>query len=273
MNTRTNFSRATKRNIENATGGICAFCMMLAIDGEGNACHIVDAANTVGMMMEAESAAMGLDIVGRSDQANGLWLCGSCHYRISYGQTVLCPPAQLIDTLTEALESNPAAHLLDILQRPKAMRWASYYLLIVPNIDLCTLGPFAVRKAKGFKFVENIGLVKRLKSNIAIIGEPYYIYDTQDGALDAKSGCDIIDLARDEKRSRRLWKIPHIDVLNSLFMSLWHLKMASTDTSSHHDVTLSLAKFSLLLWQRRLNSSTLAMGSSTDDEDTDGEDP
>ncbi|KAJ7750569.1 hypothetical protein B0H16DRAFT_1724497 [Mycena metata] len=225
------------------------------------------------VVLEAESAALQLDTVAREDQRNGLWLCESCHERISWGRVLFCPPSQLIVMILEAITSNPTANIRQIIQRPEAVPWLNYYMLIVPHIDFSDVEVFPTRRPTPYKFVDNIGFTKRTKSNASDPGETYLIYKTSDGPITSSSKLTVIDLARDEDRFRRLWYIPQIDIVNVMMMALWNIKLADVEASSHQETIRDLARLRILLWQRRLDmlqdkSSIIADEDDDDDDET-----
>ncbi|KAJ7773376.1 hypothetical protein B0H16DRAFT_1512132 [Mycena metata] len=267
------FADETKRQIALATQAICAICMASA--KLGNAFPIMDATNTIGdatgatnTRIEYESTALQLGTVDRKNERNGLWLCQSCHARISYGRAMFCPPSQLMVILIEAFTSNPATNLRQIIQQPEVVPWLNYYLLVVPNIDIEAVDVFPTRRPKSYKFVNNVGFTK---SNASDPGETYLIYKTSDGPMASSARTAVVDLARDEERSRRLWHIPQIDIVNVLMMALWNLRLADIDASSHRDVIRDLARLHILLWQRKLTVLSLERKSSiiTDEDDDD----
>ncbi|KAJ7750573.1 hypothetical protein B0H16DRAFT_1724501 [Mycena metata] len=251
---RTEFTPSIKTSIKRATKNLCGLCMFTITQG-GHVCHILDAANT-----EAESNATKLNIVGRHHQGNGLWLCATCHGRISYGRSIFCPPPQLIKLFTNELRSNPATDFRQVLAQPKAVYWLNYYLVVIPNINAHEIDSFVTRKPRKFKFVKDIGF---LESTTDIEGEEYEIYDTDD----PDSKLVYTDLVRDTKRCRRLWKLPHLDVHNVLLSALWQLKISSHYTSSNPEATRALGELIILLWQRQIYPSALTPSSTMDDKD------
>ncbi|KAJ7739518.1 hypothetical protein B0H16DRAFT_1729328 [Mycena metata] len=249
---RTGFSAGTKSRIAVATKSLCAVCMTSAKFGD--ACPIVDAANTMGAKMDAESRALQLDIADRNAYSNGVWLCNSCKQRMSFGRAMFCPPSQVIIMIMEAFNLNPSMNLRQVIQQPKVAPWLNYYLLVVPNVHVEAIDVFPTRRPGNYKFVDDIGFTKRDRSSP---GETYLIYKTSDGPMASSAKVAVVDLARDEERFRRLWYIPQIDIVNVVMMALWNLKLADVEASSHCDVMRDLAHLHILLWQRRLTALAL----------------
>ncbi|KAJ7730785.1 hypothetical protein B0H16DRAFT_1469466 [Mycena metata] len=287
------FSNVTKNLIALAARRICSICMTTATS-TGNAFHVIEERDTMAAKIVttelklshtleltltpqyAESVALRLDIVGRSDQRNGLWLCESCHQRISCGRVLLCPPSQLIAILLEAVTSNPTANIRQIIQQLEAVPWLNYYLLIVPNIAVKNVAVFPTRRPRKYNFVNNIGFTKRTKSNASDPGETYLIYKTSAGPISSSSKIAIVDLARDEERFRRLWYIPQIDIVNVMMMAFWNVRLADVDASSHQETMRDLARLYMLLWQRKLDmlpgTSSIVVDDDDDDDDEEEED-
>ncbi|KAJ7712513.1 hypothetical protein B0H16DRAFT_1744115 [Mycena metata] len=269
MSHRSDFSLATKKRIEWATGGICAICMQLCA-AIGNACHIVDAANTTGRKMESESKAFNLEILHRKDERNGVWLCPSCHARISYGRAIFCPPSPILLMLIEAIERNPAMSFRQILEGPEATQWVGYYLLAVPNVNGETVEEFCVRAAKKYEFVHGVGFTPCKKKDRSFV-ERYWIHKVSHGPLTGDSEMEFIHLAKDKKRFSRLWFIPQIDIVNVMMIALWTFRGSSMDESSHCDVMTVLGRLYAVLLQRKLRSSALQMNAVTNKDSDDDE--